>query len=65
MSKLWRALFIATVATGAAAGVLKLIEPKPSSSAPASPRADTPYVDADAMSEEQQNLLLQELDSHL
>jgi len=65
MSKLWRALFIAAVATGAAAVVLKLIEPEPSPSPSAPPRSEAPYVDADAMPKEQQDLLLQELDAQL
>lgn len=65
MSKLWRALFVSAVATGTAAVVLKLIEPEETSPPPAPAKAKDPYVDADAMTKEQQNALLQELEAHI
>ena len=63
MSKLWRALLISAVATGAAAVALKLIEPQPEPPAPAS-NADDPSADPDALTQEQQDLLMQELGAY-
>ena len=64
MSKLLRALLVSAVATGAAAVVLKLIEPE--APPPSVPRKATgPYVDADTMTKEQQAALLQELDAQI
>lgn len=65
MSKLWRALLISAVATGTAAVIMKLIEPEKPLSAPTPPAHQGPYVDADAMPQEQQDLLMQELASQL
>lgn len=64
MSKLLRALFISAIATGAAAVVLKLVEPD-KTAPPPTPTSKGPYVDADEMSPEQQELLMQELESQL
>ena len=63
MSKLFRALLLSAIATGAAAVVLKLIEPEAPPPAPS--RTTGPYVDADTMTKEQQNALLQELDAQI
>ena len=63
MSKLWKALLISAVATGAAALALKLIEPTPPTSAPASDAADA-YEDLDALTPEQQALLMQEMGAY-
>ena len=63
MSKLFRALLLSAVATGAAAVVLKLIETEAPPAAP--PRATGPYEDADAMTQEQRDALLQELDAQI
>jgi len=63
MSKLFRALLLSAIATGAAAVVLKLIEPKAPPLAPS--RTTGPYVDADTMTKEQQDALLQELDAQI
>jgi len=63
MSKLFRALLLSAIATGAAAVVLKLIEPEALPPAPS--RATGPYVDADTMTKEQQDTLLQELDAQI
>ncbi len=57
---------ISAVATGAAAVVLKLFEPAPPSPEPKpKPEIDGSYVDADTMTKEQQDLLMQELDGHI
>ena len=62
MSKLFRALLISAVATGTAAVVLKLLKPDtPPTSRPGS--STGPYVDADALSHEQRDLLMQELET--
>lgn len=65
MSKLFKALLVAAVATGAAAVMLKLIAPQeiPPPSAP--PPAKGPYVDADTMTKEQQDALLEELNAQI
>ena len=65
MSKLFRALLLTAVATGAAAAVLKLIEPEKTPPLPAPPKANGPYVDADTMTKEEQDALLQELDAQI
>ena len=65
MSKLFRALLVSAAATGAAAVVLKLLEPQQAPPPPAPPRATGPYVDADTMTKEQQDALLQELDAQI
>lgn len=62
MSKLFRALLVSAVATGAAAVVLKLIEPE---APPVPSKATGPYVDADALPKEQRDALLQELDAQI
>lgn len=64
MSKVWRALLISAVATGAAAVVLKLIEPEKTPPPPPLP-SQNPYVDADTMTPDEQAMLLQELDAQL
>ncbi len=63
MSKFFRALLLSAVATGAAAVVFKLIEPE--APPPAPPRATGPYVDADTMTKEQRDALLQELEAQI
>lgn len=65
MSKLFRALLISAVATGAAAVVLKLFEPEPSFRPSTKQHADGPYVDADRMTDEERDLLIDELASQL
>lgn len=61
MSKIFRALLISAVATGAAAVVLHFMQP-PASEKPRRPvDASKPYVDADDLTDEQQDLLMQEL----
>ncbi len=65
MSKLFRALLVSAVAAGAAAVVLKLLEPEKAPPLPAPPQATGPYVDADTMTKEQQDALLQELDAQI
>ena len=63
MSKFWRALLVSAVATGAAAVVMKLIVPEAPPAAP--PASKGPYVDADTMTKEEQDLLMQELEASL
>ena len=63
MSKFWRALLISAVATGAAAVVMKLIEPEAPPAAASDRRG--PYVDADTMTQEEQDLLMQELSAQV
>ncbi len=63
MSKLFRALLLSAIATGAAAVVLKLIEPEAPPPAPS--RTTGLYVDADTMTKEQQDALLQELEAQI
>ena len=64
MSKFWRALLVSAAATAAAAVVMKLVEPD-APPVDASPTTDGPYVDADAMTREEQDLLMQELGAQL
>ncbi len=64
MSKLWRALLISAVATGAAAVALKLIEPTPEAPPAPASDADTAYQDLDALTPEQQDLLMQEMGAY-
>ena len=64
MSKLFRALLISAVATGAAAVVWTALRPAPP--APTRPRSGPgPYVDADALTDEQRDLLMQEMETGL
>ena len=66
MSKFWRALLVSAVATGAAVVVMKLIEPEtPPAAPPADKGSGGAYVDADTMTKEEQDLLMQELEGHL
>ncbi len=60
-------MLISAVATAAAAVVLKLIEPVAPPAAPeaAPDHGGGPYVDADTMTKEQQDLLLQELSAQI
>jgi hypothetical protein len=62
MSKFFRALLISAIATGTAAAVLKLIRPDEPPTLRPKP-ATGPYVDADDMTAEQRNLLMQEMES--
>lgn len=59
MSKLIRAMLISAVATGAAAVVLKTL--MPAVPKPSAPRGAGAYVDADELSDEQRDLLMQEM----
>lgn len=62
MNKLFRALLISAVATGTAAVVLNILRP----GEPPTPRPKPgtgPYVDADAMTDTQRDLLMQELET--
>ena len=64
MSKLWKALLISAVATGAAAVALKLIEPQPEATPASASDADDAYQDLDALTSEQQDLLMQEMGAY-
>jgi hypothetical protein len=62
MSKLFRALLISAIATGTAAVVLKMVRPE-TAPTPRPKDSTGPYVDADAMTDEQRDLLMQELET--
>lgn len=62
MSKLFRALLISAVATGTAAVVLNILKPEERPTPRPKPGTG-PYVDADAMTDEQRDLLMQELET--
>lgn len=64
MSKLWKALLISAVATGAAAVALKLIEPQAETTPASASDADDAYQDLDALTPEQQDLLMQEMGAY-
>lgn len=65
MNRILRALLISAVATGTAAVVLKILRPEPPRP-PAPARAGSgPYVDADRLTEEQRDLLMQEMEAGL
>lgn len=62
MSKFFRALFISAVATGVAAIVLNKMR-RPTPSASDLPQDDTQQVDADRLTDEQRDLLVQEMEA--
>ncbi len=64
MSKILRALLISAVATGLAAVALKMLEPETARTAGLAAKSN-PYVDADGMTEEERDLLVQELAEQL
>ena len=65
MSTIFRALFISAVATGAAAVVLHFLQPSTPEKPPRPVKPADPYVDADDLTDEQQELMLKELGAHL